>query len=155
MIDNYVDTGEISARYARQISLEGLYNTGPFSVLTEYVHAWVNSSATGNPEFNGWYITGSYVLTGETRPYDKRVGYARRIIPKSRWGAVELVGRFGYVDLDDTLVKGGKMKTWYAGANWWMSRQWKFGMGYGLVDLDRFKVTGRTQKLFARVQWIY
>ena len=64
----------------------------------------VNSSAKGNPEFNGSYITGSYVLTGENRPYDKRVGYARRIIPKSRWGAVELVGRFGYVDLDDTLL---------------------------------------------------
>jgi phosphate-selective porin len=155
VIDNYVDTGDIPARYARQLALEGLYNYKPFSVLTEYVHAWVNSAVKGNPEFNGFYVTGSYVLTGEIRPYDKRVGYARRIIPKSRWGAVELVGRFGYVDLDDTLVQGGKMKTWYAGMNWWMSRQWKFGTGYGLADLDKLGTTGRTQRLFTRVQWIY
>jgi phosphate-selective porin OprO/OprP len=153
--DNYVDTGNFPAKYARQLALEALYNKGPFSVLSEYVHAWVNSSATGNPEFSGFYVTGSYVLTGENRPYDKRVGYARQIIPKSRWGAVELVGRFGYLDLDDTLIKGGKLATWYAGANWWASRQWKLGVGYGLADLDRFGTTGRTQRWMTRVQWVY
>ena len=95
------------------------------------------------------------MLTGETRPYDKLVGYARRIIPKSRWGAVELVGRFGYLDIDDTLIKGGKVKKWYVGVNWWASRQWKFGVGYGLADLDRFNTSGRTQLLITRLQWIY
>lgn len=155
VINNYVDTGKFPGKHANQLALESLYNQGPFSVLTEYVHAWVNSLATGNPEFNGFYITGSYVLTGENRPYDKKVGYARRIIPKSRWGAVELVGRFGYVDLDDTLIKGGKMRTWYAGVNWWQSRQWKFGVGYGLADLDKNNTTGRTQRLITRLQWIY
>jgi phosphate-selective porin OprO/OprP len=109
----------------------------------------------GDPSFYGFYLTGSYVLTGENRPYDKRTGYARRIIPKSRWGAIEVVGRFGYVDLDHTLVEGGKMRTWYAGMNWWASRQWKFGTGCGIADLDRFNVTGRTQRWFSRLQWIY
>jgi phosphate-selective porin len=153
--DNYVDTGNFSGKYARQLALEALYNRGPFSVLTEYVHAWVASTETGNPEFNGFYVTGSYVLTGENRPYDKKVGYARRIIPRSRWGALELVGRLGYVDLDDTLIRGGRMTTWYAGMNWWQSRQWKFGMGYGLADLDKSNTTGRTQRLIMRLQWIY
>jgi phosphate-selective porin len=153
--DNYVDTGNFTGKYARQLALEALYNHGSFSVLTEYVHAWVASPETGNPEFNGFYTTGSYVLTSENRPYDKKVGYARRIIPKSRWGALELVGRVGYVDLDDTLIKGGKMTTWYAGMNWWQSRQWKFGMGYGLADLDKSNITGRTQRLYMRLQWIY
>lgn len=155
VIDNYVDTGKFPAKHANQLAFEALYNNGGFSVLTEYVHAWVNSPARGNPEFSGFYTVGSFVLTGENRPYDKKVGYARRIIPRSRWGAVELVGRFGYVDLDDTLVQGGKMTTWYTGMNWWMSRQWKFGAGYGLADLDKFNTTGRTQRLFTRVQWIY
>jgi len=155
VIDYYVDTGDMPGKYARQLGFEALYNYKPFSVLTECVHAWVNSAVKGNPEFNGFYVTVSYVLTGETRPYDKRVGYARRIIPKSRWGAVELVGRFGYVDLDSALIKGGTMRTWYAGVNWWMSRQWKMGTGYGLADVDKFGTTGRTQRWFTRVQWIY
>jgi phosphate-selective porin OprO and OprP len=155
VIDNYVDTGNFRGKYANQLALEALYGHGPFSVLTEYVHAWVASTEKGNPQFSGFYVTGSYVLTGENRPYDKKVGYARRIIPKSRWGAIELVGRFGYVDLDDTMIKGGKMKTWYTGVNWWQSRQWKFGVGYGVADLDKLDVTGRTQRLHMRLQWIY
>ena len=153
--DNYVDTGKFPAKYARQLAFEALYNIGSFSVLAESAHAWVESPDMNNPRFRGSYVTGSYVLTGEHRPYDKTVGYARRIIPRSRWGAVELVGRFGYVDLDDALVKGGTFAKWYAGANWWASRQWKFGVGYGLADLDLLDTTGRTQMLHARLQWIY
>ena len=155
VIDYYVDTDTFPAKYAKQLGLEALYNTGPFSVLTEYAQAWVESPEKGNPGFSGSYVTGSYVLTGETRPYDKKVGYARRVIPTARWGALELVGRFGYVNLDDTLIKGGKLAKWYAGMNWWASRQWKLSMGYGLGDLDRFDTTGRTQMLFTRLQWIY
>jgi phosphate-selective porin len=155
VIDDYVDTGTFPAKYARQLALEALYNAGPFSILTEYAHAWVESPEKGNPAFNGSYVTASYVLTGENRPYDRKVGYARRVIPRSRWGAVELVGRFGYLDIDDTDIKGGKLAKWYAGANWWASRQWKLGVGYGLGDLDRFEITGRTQMLFTRLQWIY
>ena len=153
--DNYVDSGNFSAKYANQLSLESLLNSGPFSLLTEYARAWVESREQGNPNFSGYYFTGSYVLTGETRPYDKKVGYARRIIPKSRWGAVELVGRFGHLDIDDALVAGGGLAKWYGGVNWWASRQWKFGMGYGLADLARFSTTGRTHLLMTRVQWIY
>ena len=153
--DYYVDTGSFEANYAKQLALESLYDYGPFSVLTEFTKAWVDSPQTENPSFSGFYIVGSYVLTGEQRPYDKLVGYARRIIPKSRGGAVELVGRFGYLDIDDTLIKGGKLKKWYFGANWWASRQWKFGVGYGLADLDKFNTTGRTQMLITRLQWIY
>lgn len=153
--DYYVDTGSFQAKYAKQLALESLYAYGPFSVLTEFTKAWVASPQTGNPSFSGTYIIGSYVLTGEQRPYDKLVGYARRIIPKSRGGAVELVGRFGYLDIDDTLIKGGKLKKWYVGANWWASKQWKFGVGYGLADLDKFNTTGRTQMLITRLQWIY
>jgi phosphate-selective porin len=153
--DNYVDTGTFPGKQGRHLGLEALYNTGPFSVLVEYANASTESPDTGDPRFSGWYVTGSYVLTGETRPYDKKVGYARRVIPKSRWGAVELVGRFGYVDLDDVLLEGGQLAKWYAGVNWWASRQWKVGVGYGTADLDRLHTTGRTQLLLARLQWIY
>jgi phosphate-selective porin OprO/OprP len=155
VIDNYVDTGSFAAKYAAEISLEALYNRGPFSLTSEFVHARVESPSKGNPGFSGFYVTGSYVLTGENRPYDRKVGYARRIMPKSRWGAIELVGRFSYLDMDADMVKGGKLAKWYTGVNWWASRQWKLGLGYGLSDLDRFNKTGRTQALQYRLQWTY
>ena len=155
LTDNYVETDKFPARYARQLALEGLYNIGPFSVLAEYAQAWVESPETNDPSFRGSYVTGSYVVTGETRPYDQKVGYARRVIPKSRWGALELVGRFGYLDIDDTLVKGGTLAKWYAGVNWWASRQWKIGTGYGVAELDKADTTGHTNLWLTRVQWIY
>jgi len=65
------------------------------------------------------------------------------------------VSRYQSFVLDDTLVKGGNLTKWYAGVNWWASRQWKLGTGFGLGDLDKFNATGRTQMLITRLQWIY
>jgi phosphate-selective porin OprO and OprP len=153
--DNYLDTGNLSGDHAWHIGLEALWNHGPYSVLAEYIHASVASPASGNPAFYGWYITGSWVLTGETRPYDRTVGYARRVMPTGRWGAPELVVRFSREDLDDGLVHGGTFNKTYVGLNWWATRRWKWGAGWGHTWLDRFGTTGVTDSLQLRWQWIY
>jgi phosphate-selective porin OprO/OprP len=58
------------------------------------------------------------VITGESRRYDRTVGYARRVMPKRRWGAAELVARFSHIDLDDGSVHGGEFDKTYLGFNW-------------------------------------
>jgi phosphate-selective porin OprO/OprP len=153
--DNYVDTGDLFADQAWHLGLETLWNEGPFSVLAEYNRAWVSSPVNGNPEFSGYYITASWVLTGETRPYDRTVGYARRVMPKGRWGAPELVARFSHVDLDDGLVQGGSFDKTYLGINWWATRRLKLGFGWGHTWLDRFAQTGVTDSFQTRFQWIF
>jgi len=153
--DNYVDTGNLPGDHAWHTGLEALWNEGPFSVLAEYNHAAVNSPAKGDPNFSGYYVTGSWVLTGETRPYDRTVGFARRVMPQGRWGAPELVVRFSHVDLDDGVVQGGKFDQTYLGINWWATRRWKFGFGWGHTKLDRFGTTGVTDAYLSRLQWIY
>src|SRR6185369_6054778 len=52
-IDYYADTGTFAAKYARELSLEALYNWRSFSVLAEHARAWVKSPSTDNPSFNG------------------------------------------------------------------------------------------------------
>ncbi|MCW5558706.1 MAG: hypothetical protein KIT22_12870 [Verrucomicrobiae bacterium] len=153
--DNYVDTGDLAADHAWHLGLEALWNEGPFSLLVESVRAWVDSPASGHPEFSGYYLTASWILTGETRPYDRTVGYARRVMPKSRWGAPELVVRFSHIDLDDGRVQGGAFDKTYLGVNWWATRRWKLGFGWGHTWLDRFGTTGNTDSFLARIQWIY
>jgi len=153
--DNYVDTGNLTADHAWHLGLEALWNEGPFSVLAEYNRAWVSSAASGNPQFYGYYITGSWILTGETRPYDRTVGYARRVMPAGRWGAPELVARFSNVNLDDGAVQGGKFNKTYLGINWWATRRWKVGFGWGHTWLDRFGTTGVTDSFQTRIQWSY
>jgi len=153
--DNYVDTGNLPGDHAWHLGLELLWNEGPFSVLAEYNRAAVNSPAQGDPVFSGYYITGSWVLTGETRPYDRTTGYARRVMPKGRWGAPELVARFSHVDLNDGVVQGGSFDKTYLGINWWATRKWKAGFGWGRTWLDRFGTTGVTDSYQTRLQWIY
>lgn len=153
--DFYVDTGNIAAEDAFQYGVEALWNNGPFSVLAEYNHAAVNSPTLDDPEFEGYYITGSWVITGETRPYDRSVGYARRVIPTGRWGAPELVARYSSVDLDDRLVQGGSFEKVYVGVNWWATKRWKFGAGWGRTWLDRAGATGVTDTVLTRIQWVY
>ena len=153
--DNYVDTGDLSGDHAWHLGLEALWNEGPFSVLAEYNRAWVDSPTSGDPSFSGYYVTASWILTGETRPYDRTVGYARRVMPEGRWGAPELVARFSHVDLDDGVVQGGMFDKTYLGINWWATRRWKVGFGWGHTWLDRFGKTGATDSFQTRLQWVF
>jgi phosphate-selective porin OprO/OprP len=153
--DDYVDTGKVPGDHAWHTGVEALWNHGGYSVLAEYVRADLSTRDESDPTLDGWYVTGSWVLTGEHRPYDRKAGYARRILPQGRWGAVELIARLGRVDLDDGVVRGGTMDGWWAGVNWWANNRWKASIGYGNIDLDRFGVTGNTKTLLTRLQWIY
>ena len=141
--------------HAWHTGVEALWSRGGYSVLAEYVRADLSTRDGSDPTLDGWYVTGSWVLTGEHRPYDRKAGYARRILPQGRWGAVELIGRYGKVDLDDGTVRGGTMDGWWAGVNWWANNRWKASVGYGTIDLDRFGIQGNTQTLLTRLQWIY
>ena len=152
---NYVDTGGIPSTYAWNFGLELLWNRGPFSALAEYVPSWISSDVSGNPNFYGCYILTSWVLTGESRPYDRTVGYARRIIPKNHYGAIELVSRFSNVDLENENIHGGEFYKTYFGTNWWATRRAKFGIGWGHTWLDRFGTIGETDHLQVRTQFVY
>jgi phosphate-selective porin len=153
--DYYVDTGKVPGDHAWHTGLEALWFVRGYSLLAEYVRADLSTRDRTDPTLSGWYMTGSWVLTGEHRPYDRKAGYARRILPTGRWGAVELFGRYGRVDLDDGSVQGGTMAGWWAGVNWWATRRFKASAGYGNIDLERFDLDGNTETLLLRLQWIY
>jgi phosphate-selective porin OprO and OprP len=152
---DYVDTGNLHADHQWEAGVEALWACRGFSLGGEYVRSWVRSADSGNPSFSGWYVVGSWVLTGEHRPYDRKVGYARRVLPTHRWGAPELVARYSHLDLDDGAVQGGRLDKWFFGANWWATRHWKLGAGYGLAYLHRFGVQGRTDSWQFRIQTVY
>ena len=75
-------------------------------------------------------------------------------IPKESYGAVELIARYGNVDLNDGKVQGGQFRKWMFGVNWWMDQHWKTSISYGDVTLDRFDTHGRTKMLLLRLQWL-
>ena len=153
--DYFIDTGNIAAESAFHVGVEALWNSGPYSLLAEYNHARVDSPTLGDPQFSGYYLTGSWVITGETRPYDRNVGYARRVIPKGHWGAPELVARYAQVDLDEALVPGGSFTNTFVGINWWATKRLKFGMFWTRTWLDKDGLEGTTDAVLTRFQWVY
>ncbi len=153
--DNYVDTGNIPASHANQYGVEALWNEGPASVTAEYAEAHVAADDGSDPQFRGYYLTGSWVLTGEHRPYDRKAGYARRVMPLGRWGALELIARYGIVDTTDKAIDGGYLKKWFTGVNWWANRRIRVTAGFGRATLDKAGTTGHTNQYFTRLQWVY
>jgi len=151
----YEDTKDFPARRATQLSLEALWAHGPFSVLAEHIGAWVDSPERGNPYFSGYYVSGSWMLTGESRPYARGGGYAGGVRPARRLGAVELVAKYSRVDLRGGGIDGGVLNKWHYGVNWWASAQWKLGLSYGDADLERNGLRGNTKMWLSRVQWLW
>jgi phosphate-selective porin OprO and OprP len=153
--DNFVDTGEFAASSATHLGFEAHYTQGPWSVIAELASARPDVPQGGDPVFRGGYVLGSWVLTGESRAYDRTRGTVKRIMPTGRWGAVELVGRYAAVDLSSGGIDGGRFDRLEGGVNWWATSRWKFGMLYGAVWLRRFGETGTTRSLLTRLQWVY
>jgi len=147
--DDYVDTGKVPGDHAWHTGLEALCNVRGYSLLAECVRAGLSTHDGSNPTLDGYHVTASWVVTGEHRPYDRKAGDARRVLSSGRWGAVELIGRVGRVDLDDGSVRGGTMDVW------WGSGRFKTSIGYGDIDLDRFGMTGNTRTMLTCLQWIH
>jgi phosphate-selective porin OprO/OprP len=157
---NFVDTGDFVASGANHFGIEGLWSDGGFSVLGEYIAARVSAPTRGNPRFQGFYVTGSWILSGEARPYDRATGQARRIVPRDRWGAPEIVARYAAVDLDGGDVRGGSFDRLDVGLNWWATTRWKWGVVAGRTWLRQQPILapatrGRTDSLLLRGQWVY
>ena len=151
---NYVDTGDMIADNQFNLSLEQLWSLQNFSFLLEYVHNWVDTPE-GFEQFKGYYLTTSYVISGEQRPYDKRAAYARRIMPDGEYGALEVVARAGRVNLNSGDISGGINTRFDIGLNWWATQYWKTGIIYGISNLNREGLVGVTNSIQMRIQWIY
>lgn len=152
---NFVDTGNFPANFANELNYEMVLTTKPLSLYAEYSRAWVNAPLSKNPEFFGYYILGSWVLTGESRSYDRALGYGRAIIPKRPSGAFEFVVQFSRDDLNSGTVDGGAMGLGYIGLNWWKNAHWKAGLGYGITGLTQSDSYGVMKRMQLRLQWAY
>ena len=132
-----VDTGSLSnADSVQRRGLEGLWIGGPWSLQGELLHEDV-SRYGGKPDFSadGFYVFGSWVLTGESRPYS--LGNVGNLKPKGSWGAWELLLRYSELDLNDGPVLGGKEHDWTLGANWYLTSHFKLQANYIWATSER------------------
>ncbi|MEW6381132.1 MAG: porin [bacterium] len=78
------------------MGLEAAWVSGPISLQAEYMAVSVEADIGDDAAYKGYYLLGSYCLTGESRAYKK--GTFDSIKPRARYGAFELVVRSSVLD---------------------------------------------------------
>ncbi len=138
-----VDTGDINARNTFIFGGEAAWVQGAFSLQAELLSTYVVLAEGGGPAaFRGGYLTGSWFLTGESRPYNRDVGLFLPVRPNHNFsfktggiGALELVAQASYVDLTSEGIDGGEMGILGAGLNWYWTPvvRWQFNSLFSRV----------------------
>ncbi len=143
--EKFVSTGEFTDDYAHLYNLELALVFGSFSFQTEYTFVDVNTTGSisgQDPDFTGFYVYGSYFLTGENRRYDKKDGEFSRIRPNNNFiwgeglGAIELAARYSEIDLSDNNIEGGRLNDVTLGLNWYLNPNTRVMLNYVHADLD-------------------
>lgn len=140
--ERLVDTGdleEVDDFYLLGFETAGVL--GPFSAQAEYIYADV-SRDDGDADFDGWYLYGSYVLTGESRPYDTDDGTFGIIEPNTAWsegglGAWEVGLRYSQIALNDGDIEGGREDNITVGLNWYPNDNIRFMLNYIYADVEQ------------------
>ncbi len=157
-----VDTGEINGDRAFVFGVESAWRKGPLSVQAEYMHTTGDNEEGYVFNFGGFYLSGSWVLTGESRAYGRDVGVFKGIVPRDNmslrnrtWGAWEWGTRYSHVDLTDAGISGGVMSVVSTGLNCYLTERNRlmFNVGYSevsdsMADGDLLFVQSRLQILF-------
>ncbi len=137
--ERFVNTGNISAESETGLGVEAAIVSGPFHAAAEGFWQTVERpSALSDPTFFGSYAEAGVFLTGgDTRGYKK--GTFDRVKPENPVGeggigAIQLVVRYDYLDLNNAEIVGGKQDGIGLSAIWTPTDYTRFMLNYGRMD---------------------
>ncbi|MEH6468482.1 MAG: OprO/OprP family phosphate-selective porin [Porticoccus sp.] len=114
--------------------LEAALIKGPWLLQGELMRMELDRKTHADPTFDGGYIQGSWIITGEKHQYSGKNGAFKQIKPKSPYGAVEMAVRYSTVDLEDKTVTGGEGDNLTLGINWHINRNIRLMANYVQAD---------------------
>lgn len=129
--DRVVRSAEFDADQSTVVGLEGVFRHKSWQVEGEYMATRVEQVDGTDWDYNGYYISGSYLLTGEQRRFRK--GEFRRLRPLKSSGAWELVARYSYLDVRDHGL-GTKTEVATLGVNYYWGKNLKLMLDYLHAD---------------------
>src|SRR3569623_697363 len=153
VIPSFVSTGALNEKTLQIYQAQAFTVLGPLSFQAEYYGTYVNQINNPNVFFQGMYVYGSYFLTGEHRPYDRKQGVFTAVKPFGDFfrvrtdrgictglGAWEVAARFSSLNLSDRNIQGGRLNDVTLGLNWYLNFQTRVMFNYIHAFLNRHNV---------------
>lgn len=114
------------------LAAEFAYMIGPFSVQSEYAHAWIaRAGGESTLDMNAAYVQVGWTLTGESRKYKGSDGEFKYLKPSSgenfswqrgTWGIFEVAARYGFLDAAyGSYTDGTREQDVTAALNWYLN----------------------------------
>ncbi|WP_170308244.1 OprO/OprP family phosphate-selective porin [Parashewanella tropica] len=136
LLDSNAGGKGVAVSKINEYGLEFAAVNGPFSVQSEYImrDADTTNSADSAPELSGYYVTGSYFITGESRYYDQAKGAFKQ--PKGVKNAWEVYARLTNADSTfknaalDNKSQGTEIDVMTLGVNYYLNSQLRFMLNY-------------------------
>lgn len=115
--------------------LEAAWMSGPFSLQGEYLARRINGSAgSADADVSGYYLQGTWTLTGESRGYKAKAGKFDRVAPAGAGGAWELVARLEHLAGQQTALPERDADIALVGINWYANRNVKLALNVQQVE---------------------
>ena len=142
-----VESGQFTdADNIATIGVEGAWVHGPFKLQSEYMKTNVSRDDHQDFDFDSWYVSGVWNITGETWGY--KDGVTTTPLPDDPASGMWQLGlRYDHVDLNDGNlltptsidgVLGGKEDNWTIGVNWYLRSNFKLAANYVKVNSEKY-----------------
>ncbi|TDG11371.1 hypothetical protein E2F43_18465 [Seongchinamella unica] len=153
---DFISSAVFNAEELNTYRAETSWRSGRLWLHGEYTRTNVDAEALRDPTVKGYSVTASWSLSGEMRPYKKRVGVFQRLpiartVNQNGWGAWEVAARYSTLDANDGLLEAGDMDIWSAGLNWWLSPYLNLNFNYRYITLDRNGLESSSQGINSRL----
>jgi phosphate-selective porin OprO/OprP len=157
---NTFSSGDVMTNRTR-LGTEFIWPFGPASIKSEWIWMWMDDFQLRDStnqvlqeedlHFRAWYLSGTYLLTGEKKALG-RIVPSRPFDPfKGTWGAWEIAARYSAFKSDDDLIKDGfatgtdGAEAFTIGLNWYLNPYMRVILDYEHTDFDHeFTVSGDT-----------
>jgi phosphate-selective porin OprO/OprP len=155
-----ISTGGINAKTGHMFAvdaggnIDNFFLGGEYSSFTMDRETGIGGTVIDHPNFSGWYVEGSWVITGEAKQYspgaiNNEVGGFNAPIPASpfsfnghSWGAWELAVRYSNTDLNwhtnvASGIFGGDERVLAVALNWYLNRDVRLMLDDNIVNVSK------------------
>ncbi len=130
----------------KRLGTELIWPVGPASLKAEWMQMWLDNfqlePMREGLQFYAWYVSGSYLLTGETKPLGRVVPNHPFDPSQGAWGAWEVAARYSVFHSDRDLFDLGmaegtdQTEAFTVGLNWYLNRLFRVTFNYEHTEFD-------------------